>query len=376
MKVLIEPKPQNMVNTFLLIFVVHSMQLGVGIQGFQRIIYLEAKHDAWISVILSGVASAIVGFVMVKILAAYACSDLYGIQYDVFGKWLGNSMNIIFVLYSLGGFHVIIRNYIEVIQAWMFPELPNWLLSFTLVFLVFYGLNGGLRTIVGVSFFSVTLSLWLILMLAYPFQFTNWDYLFPLFESSVTEILKGAKQMTFTIIGFEIIYVIYPFLKEKDKVHRHMQYGLLFTTILYLGLMVVSLAYFSGGQLERTIWGTLSLFKIVRFPFIERFEYVAITFWVLLILPNLMFYLWSASRGIARIFGKKEKKINWLFLLVLYLSLLYPMNRMEINMLNDYFAQGAFYTVFCYPFLLYLAVLIKKKLFQKKGGSSNAESSN
>jgi spore germination protein (amino acid permease) len=213
-------------------------------------------------------------------------------------------------------------------------------------------------------------------MLAYPFQFTNWDYLFPIFESSVTEILKGAKQMTFTIIGFEIIFVIYPFLKEKDKVHKHMQYGLLFTTILYLGLMIVSLAYFSGGQLERTIWGTLSLFKIVRFPFIERFEYVAITFWVLLILPNLMFYLWSASRGIARIFGKKEKKINWLLLAVLYLSLLYPMNRMEINLLNDYFARGAFYTVFCYPFLLYLAVLVKKKFFRKKGGSSNAENSN
>jgi spore germination protein (amino acid permease) len=368
MKVLIEPKPQKMVNTFLLIFVVHSMQLGVGIQGFQRIIYLEAKHDAWISVILSGVASAIVGFVMVKTLSAYASADLYGIQYDVFGRWLGNSMNILFVLYCLGGFHVIVRNYIEVIQAWIFPELPNWFLSLTLVFLAFYGLNGGLRTIVGLSFFSVTLSLWLVLLLTYPFQFTNWDYLFPFFESSVTEILKGAKQMTFTIIGFEVIFVIYPFLKEKDKVHRHMQYGLLFTTILYLGLMVVSLAYFSGGQLERTIWGTLSLFKIVRFPFIERFEYVAITFWVLLILPNLMFYLWSASRGIARILDKKEKKINWMLLAVLYLSLLYPLNRMEINLMNDYFAKGAFYIVFCYPFLLYGAVLIKKKFFRKKDG--------
>jgi spore germination protein (amino acid permease) len=375
MKVLIEPKPHTLVNTFLLIFVVHSVQLGVGIQGFQRIIYLEAKHDAWISVLFSGAASALVGFVMVKILAAYSSSDLYGIQYDVFGKWLGNMMNLLYVLYSLGGFHVIVRNYIEVIQAWIFPELPNWLLSLTLIYLVYYGMNGGLRTIVGVSFFSVTLSLWLVLLLAYPFQFANWDYLFPLFESSITEVLKGAKQMTFTIIGFEIIFVIYPFLKEKDRVHKHMQFGLLFTTILYLALMVVSLAYFSGGQLERTIWGTLSLFKIVRFPFIERFEYVAITFFVLLILPNLMFYLWSASRGIARIFNKNEKKINWLLLGVLFLSLLYPMNRVEINMANNYFAKAAFYVVFCFPFVLYGAVLIKKKLFGKKD-EGHAENNN
>jgi spore germination protein (amino acid permease) len=368
MKVQIEAKPQNMVNTFLLIFVVHSLQLGVGIQGFQRVIYLEAKHDAWISVLLGGVASAVVGFVMVKILAAYESSDIYGIQYDVFGRWLGNLINFVYILFSLGAFHVIVRNYIEVIQAWIFPELPNWLLSFTLIYLVYYGLNGGLRTIVGVSFFSVTMSLWLVLLLAYPFQFTNWDYLFPMLEASVPEILKGAKQMTFTIIGFEIIFVIYPFLKEKDKVHKHMQFGLWFTTLLYLMLMVVSLAYFSGGQLERTIWGTLSLFKIVRFPFIERFEYVAITFWILLILPNLMLYLWSGSRGLARIFNKKEKKFNWMLLAILYVSLLFPMNRMEINMANDYFAKFAFYIVFCYPFLLYGAVLIKKKFFRKKGG--------
>lgn len=366
MKIHIEPKPQNMVNTFLLIFVIHSMQVGVGIQGFQRIIYMETRHDAWVSVILSGGATAIIGFIMVKTLSVYENSDLYGIQYDVLGKWLGNLINILFVLYFLGGFHVIVRNYIEVIQAWVFPEVPTWLLSLTLVYLVYYALNGGLRTVVGVSFFSVVLSLWLILLLAYPFQFTNWDYLFPMFEASITEMVRGAKQMTFTVIGFEIIYVIYPFLKEKDHVHKYMQYGLGFTTILYLMLMVVSLAYFSGGQLERTIWGTLSLFKIVRFPFIERFEYVAITFWVLLILPNLMLYMWAATRGISRIFNKKEQKVSWILLTFIFLTLLYPLTRIQINLLNDYFARGALYIVFAYPLLLFGAVLIKKKFFRKK----------
>lgn len=166
MKIYIEPKPQNMVNSFLLIFVIHSMQVGVGIQGFQRIIYLETRHDAWISVIISGVATAILGFIMVKTLSLYENSDLFGIQYDVLGKWLGNLINILYVLYFLGSFHIIVRNYIEVLQAWVFPEIPNWLFALTLVYLVYYALNGGLRTVVGVSFFSVVLSLWLILLLA------------------------------------------------------------------------------------------------------------------------------------------------------------------------------------------------------------------
>jgi len=118
--------------------------------------------------------------------------------------------------------------------------------------------------------------------------------------------------------------------------------------------------------LERTIWGTLSLLTIVRFPFIERFEYVAITFWVLLIMPNLMLYMWAATRGISRVFGKKEQKVSWKLLIFLFLTLLYPLTRVQINMMNDYFAKGAFYIVFIYPFLLFGAVLVKKKFFRKK----------
>lgn len=369
MNVRIDPKPQTLVNAFLLVFIIHSMQIGVGIQGFQRVIFMEAKHDAWISVILSGVFTAAIGWVMVKTLEIYQSADLYGIQYDIFGKWLGNLLNLIFVFYFLGGFYVIIRNYIEVIQAWIFPDLPTWFLSLSLLLLVSYGLNGGFRVIVGVSFFSIILTLWLIILLGYPLQFANWEYLLPLFEARMTEILSGARQMTFTVIGFEIIYTVYPFIKEKEKANRFMQLGLLFTTILYLAVMVLSLAYFSGGQLERTIWGTLSLFKIVRFPFIERFEYVAISFWVLIILPNMILYLWSASRGLGRIFGKSAKKMSWILLVALFLILQFSFTRTEINLVNDYYAKGAFYIVFIYPFALYGAALIKRK-FSHKGDES------
>jgi spore germination protein (amino acid permease) len=368
MKVLIHPKPQSLIGAILIFFVVHSMQIGVGVQGFQRVIFLEAKHDAWISVLISGAVTHIIAWIMIKTLMLYDSADLYGIQYDIFGRWLGNLLNLLFVLYCLGAFYVIIRNYIEVIQAWVFPDLSTWFISITILFLVAYGLSGGLRTIVGVSFFSIVLSLWIIFLLAFPLQFANFDYLFPILEASFREILMGAKQMTFTVIGFEIIYSVYPFVKEKEKVNKYLQLGLLFTTLLYLALMLVSLSYFSAGQLTRAIWGTLSMFKIVRLPFIERFEYVAITYWVLLILPNLMLYLWAASRGIGRMFNKSEKKIGWMFITLIFFSLLIPLTRVGINNANNYFSKAAFYMVYCYPILLYIAAMIKKRFFKKQGG--------
>ncbi|WP_274517245.1 GerAB/ArcD/ProY family transporter [Lysinibacillus boronitolerans] len=71
-------------------FVVHGAQIGVGIQGFQRIIYQDARQDAWISVLLAGIATHLVTFCMIKTLEIYGSDDLYGIQIDIFGKWIGN----------------------------------------------------------------------------------------------------------------------------------------------------------------------------------------------------------------------------------------------------------------------------------------------
>jgi uncharacterized membrane protein len=82
--------------------------------------------------------------------------------------------------------------------------------------------------------------------------------------------------------------------------------------------------------------------------------------------------MWAATRGISRIFNKKEQKVSWILLLISFLTLLYPLTRVQINMFNDYFAKGALYIVFVYPLLLFGAVLIKKKFFRKKD-ESNAQ---
>lgn len=54
-------------------------------------------------------------------------------------------------------------------------------------------------------------------MLIFPMKFSSSEALFPILETNLSSIFKGAQSMTFTIIGFEILNVIYPFIKEKKK---------------------------------------------------------------------------------------------------------------------------------------------------------------
>ena len=362
----IQLSPKDMINAYLLFFVVHGAQIGVGIQGFQRIIYQDARQDAWISVLLAGIATHLVTFCMIKTLEIYGSDDLYGIQIDIFGKWIGNFLNAIYVIYCSVAFFSVLRNYIEVIQAWIFPSIETWFLSATLLIIIIYAFTGGLRVIVGVSFFSIILSLWILPMLVFPMEYATVDSLLPILENDIRSILKGAQSMTFTIIGFEILNVIYPFVKDKKKIRKPVHLGLLATTIIYLAVMLVSIAYYSEGKLLKTIWATLTLFSFISFPFMERFEFVAVCFWMLIILPNLCLYLWAAYRGAIRLFPISEKKFVWLFSFIILIGTILVQTRTQINTINTVFGQIAFYVIFVYPILLWPIARLKKNFASKK----------
>ena len=366
MKVQYQPKPQFLLSTFLVFFIIHANQVGIGIHGFQRLIFMEARQDAWISVLIAGFATHIVVFVIIKTLQLYGSSDIYGIHHEVYGKWLGKILNSLYILYCLWIFLLILKNYIEVLETWIFPTVPVWLFSFSILLLVIYGVTGGVRMIVGVCFFSIALSLWMFGFIGYPLRFADFGHLLPVMESSLVSILKGAHKMTLTIVGFEILYVIYPYMEKKDKLQKYAHIGIAATTFLYLILMLLAISYFSPGQLLSTIWPTLSLFKIVKLPFIERTEYVAVTFWLLIILPNLMLYLWAAVRGVKRSFGISQKKTLWVFTTLIFVLSLFLNTRVKINRFNDFFASMAFYVTFCYPLVLYSFALLKKKITAHK----------
>ncbi|GGA27769.1 GerAB/ArcD/ProY family transporter [Psychrobacillus lasiicapitis] len=366
MKSSIQFSPKDMINASLVFFVVHSAQIGVGIHGFQRVVYQDAEKDAWISVLIAGLATHIVALCMIKTLEIYGTNDLYGIHQEVYGKWIGNFFNVIYILYCGIAFFSVLRNYIEVIQTWIFPGLATWFLSATLIIIIIYAFSGGLRVIVGVSFFSIMLALWIIPMLLFPLKYAYTEALYPMLEEDISAILKGAKSMAFTIIGFEIIQIIYPFVKDKENVKKNVHFSLLFTTVIYLIVMLVSLTYYSEGKLEKTIWATLTLFSFISFPFMERFEFVAICFWMLIILPNLCLYLWAAYRGAQRVIKISGTKFVWIFSLVVFIATMFIQSRTQINMINTQFGNIAFYIIFVYPIILLFIVMLKKKFTSKK----------
>jgi hypothetical protein len=173
-------------------------------------------------------------------------------------------------------------------------------------------------------------------------------------------------------MGFELLMFLYPYVKDKKKIFMYSQIGKLYTTIFFTAVTMVCITFFAENGLARTIWPVLSMFKIVRLPNLERFEFIAVSFWMLVILPNMCAYLWAASKGFNRIINWKQKKGIWIIGILVWGGSFFIKARYQMNELSDFVGRLGFLTAFCYPVLLSMIVLVKKWFQERKKSSAEA----
>ncbi|WP_408009028.1 GerAB/ArcD/ProY family transporter [Pseudalkalibacillus sp. A8] len=332
-------------------FLIHTMQIGIGILGYERYIAVNAEYDSWISIIISGLSIHLILWMMYSMLNKEK-GDLIAIHQRAYGQHAGNFFSFLFALYFLLMGVTVLRSYMEVVQVWMFPEMEHWVFLVIFILLLYYTISGGFRLITGVAFFGVILPLFLVFFLYFPLQYSDWDYLQPVFNHSIKDILLSSKTATLEYIGFEVILILYPFLKKPEKSQKWGQFGILFSIILYVIVAIVSFSYFSQEQLGRQIWTTLSMFKIVEFPFVERFEYIAITIWALIIFPNICISLWCAGRALKRTFNIRQRGSLIVMLLIVYVLQLLISDREMTDMFMNAVSRVGFFMIYLYtPFL-------------------------
>ncbi|MDP4172027.1 MAG: GerAB/ArcD/ProY family transporter, partial [Bacillota bacterium] len=295
------------VSPFLVFFLIHSMQVGIGVLGFQRIIALTAGYDAWISVIFAGLSVHLILWMMYKI-AETVNGDMVSIHTYIYGNKVGKLLSLPFVLYFCLIAVTIMNGFIEVIQVWMFQDLSTFWFSVAFLGLAIYIIYGGFRTVTGIAFFGVILPLYLIFTFFFTFPYADFSNLLPIFDHPIKDLLKASKNMSLTYLGWETLLFYYPFIKDPAKSKKWAHGGVMFTTILYTLLTVTTFAYFSEGQLQKNVWATLTMWKIVQMPFVERFEYIGIANWNIVILPNVCIAIWCASRVLKRTINIKQKK--------------------------------------------------------------------
>ncbi|MFE8694874.1 GerAB/ArcD/ProY family transporter [Cytobacillus sp. FJAT-53684] len=355
-------KENKMLSPYFMFFLMHSTQTGVGVLKFQSHIIKGAGHDAWLSVLIFGLTLHIVFFMMLYILKNSNSRDIISFHQEVFGKVLGGTLNIIMSCYFLMASLYALHIYIDILQIWVFDGIASWEFSLLFSLLIYYIVSGGFRVVTAIAFWGVVIPSLLLLSLIYLTYFVDTSYIFPLFQHSVKDYILSAKEAAPIFLGFETLLVFFPFIKNSEKASKWGHLSIFYTTVLYTIISVFTLMFFTQGKLEYLTWPTLTMIKIIQFPFLERFEFIFIFTWLLVVLPVICIYLWSAIRSIKMTFPIAKPT----YLLIGLLAVFHVVNSELIGMqFSELFSKmigvSGLIFLFCYIPLLFLLAVLRRR---------------
>ncbi|WP_002145297.1 spore germination protein [Bacillus cereus] len=358
-------KAEHQISPVFVFFLIHGAQFGAGVLGFARIIAKAAGYDGWIGVLITGIIIHILLWMMYFLLKE-TNGNLIDLQRQTFGKWLGNGINLIFIAYFLTVSISVIRTYVEIIQVWMFPTASTWMLTLFLCLVSYYIISSGFRVITGICVISVGGTLGYLLLSLFVLKYSHWPNLLPIFTHSFSDILKAAQLSIYSMTGFEIYLMIYPFVKNPKQSHKSAQYGALFSNLLYLFSTLLAFSFFSEKQLSKTIWSQLSMTQVIQLPFIERLEYIAISAYALVIVTSFILPLWAATRGTHEVFRVKQRGVLITFLLITLIVSELLTNRHVINNFISNTSKVSFWLIYIYIPILFIIVWVKRKWKKSK----------
>ncbi|WP_226675013.1 GerAB/ArcD/ProY family transporter [Rossellomorea aquimaris] len=358
-----------------LTFFILQTQIGVGILGLPFNVYLKSKQDAWISVIVAGILVQAVILVLWFLGRRFPTKSIFEYSKILLGKVTGTILNCGYILYGLLVTALVLMYSTKIIKMWVLIFTPKWIIMFLLIATAMYLAK---EDVIGISNVYVVVSSLIVFLLVisilvlvtYPIDFR---YLFPMAQSGSLNWLKGANEAYFSMLGFELMLILYSHFKEIGSIAilKSVTLANISVTSIYCFMTMVSIVTFSPAEIEIVPQPVLYFVKSLYLKIIERIDLVFVSLWIVNVITSLTSYLFFSTEGTS-FFIRKVKKIKRTILPVIFgimgliISLLVKNEQMEMYNKTIIYMSYVF-VIFIPVLLLGISFLFKKH--EKEGQS-------
>lgn len=342
--------------TFLLI----GSMIGVGILTLPNELIVEAKQDAWISAFIGAAYPLYLAIIASLLCKRQPKKSILALSKRCFGKFIGSILNFVFLLYFLL-FTTAIAFQISLIKGTLIVSF----LSFQKILIVVLSLAAytalkGLKVLARVNQIMFLNTILLSIILVAALKKGTILNIEPILGSGVLNIIKSSKQSAFAYGGFEIIFLIYPFLTDKTKIMKISVKSVIITAIIYTWVTFITIYFIGIDIIPKAQWSVQMVPMTVVIPVINNFTFVFLIIWANIIIKTISNNYFSVALILKDFFKKAEiKKIIYIiYPLIFYISLKYNNSATRTAFLNYIIPK---YTLFNIVFVTIIAVLIYLK---------------
>lgn len=345
------------------IFVV-SAQVGFGILSMASNLAEDIGHDGWIAVVFAGLVTAFLIFLIVAALKRFGNLTILEINNLIFGKYIGGFFSTLIISYLTYATVLMLRNFNDIIRLSALRLTPPIVLTSFIMIPIVYLSWYGLKYICRYSTLKVLLIVFVVgyyMLLAKYYRFT---FLQPIGAAGAMNIIKVSFSPFTSFIGYELLTLIYPYIKDRKKVLKSALYANAFTVVFYFITVAFLTGFFGEVMLAQLLYPVFSLARAYRAPVFERLDLFFISLWFPIMISTVLVYYFCAYNSLKKLLHIENDKPKCKILIccfsiaVILLSRL-PKDMIQLRTLFDqlgYIATG----YVGYIFICYLLSFIKK----------------
>lgn len=282
----------------------------------------EAKQGAWISVIIGGLYP-----VLLSLLAVYLCNkhpeqDILKLNEIYFGKYLGLILNFIFFLrfsvymvFALYGFQKVIRVYAT-------PFLSPSKIYIGVLALVIFTDFSGFKALARINEISLILVIIMTAALSGGLTKGNYLYLMPIIDRNLYGILKAVKDTLYYYSGIEIVFLIYPYIGNKQNLLKISLKASLITIGINTFMVIMSIYYLGYKLVNMSLWPVLLITEFTKVQIINVSRYVFLILWSIAIFKRIANEYYGCGYILKHMFKVKNNNIFYIISLPAFLIIL------------------------------------------------------
>lgn len=345
---------KNKISVAQLGFFTVQTAIGEGALTLPYNLHSKASIDGWISMLLAGLITQIAVVLVWMVCRKYPGQMLVEILPRLVGKLAGNLISALYIGYFMGIASIVLMNYTRIINAWIFPTTPKWVIVALMAVTSYYLAKERLRVIARFDVMISVLLLVLIVLLFFPISEGNMLYILPVGQSGMENIWRGIKEAVITLAGFELLFVAYPHIKGNSKdILKCMILSYSFVILFYLLVTLSCFIFYSPEELKLIPEPVLYMLKTFSFRIVERTDLLFLSIWVVIVMTSIVSYMFLASVSLSKLLKvSNTSKVTLVVVVVCSVLAWYSHNYLLIQDVNNFFADVTIVFIYILPLLM------------------------
>lgn len=311
--------------------------MGVGFLSAPNLVTQHAKQDALIAIIIGTMYPVVMVIIAYYLSKLHPTEDILDINRIYFGKYLGRALNVLLLIDVLAGLLTISSTFIFVLRTNIIPFLTPVKVAIPYIIIMTFLSKEDISTIKRSNVMIMYLLLFLSMFFVGGLSEFDYKNFMPVFSAGISNIIKDSINFAYAYNGIEIIFLLYPKFKNKEKILSIGLKAIFIASTFYLWNVFTTMGYLGYSFCKKSLWSIIIAIESVKIPFLNEMRILFIPLVTVIILRRSANEYYAMSIIVEKTFNKASEKLFYIIIFTLILYASSNMTFIEIKtILNKY----------------------------------------